>query len=223
MKEKCVVLLSGGIDSSVMLAMAVQSYDVFPLIFDYGQPNKRERSLAWQLCKHLQITSATKELTLGSYKTILGMRHAQVSRREPGEGMYYPARNTLFFAYGLAQAEMLNASLIAIGIIGDDPALEYNHPDGSDAYADVLANLSGEATPDDVNIDVWTPLMGMTKYAIIEQGRKLKVPFELTSSCIAPDIGHLDCGRCQKCYDRKAAFRFLGVKDPTYYSEQEAL
>jgi 7-cyano-7-deazaguanine synthase len=227
-KNKAVVLVSGGIDSTTCLAMAGhEGYEAFALSFNYGQRHKAELEAAKRVVaafkpsSHL-ILDVPLEKIGGSALT----SGIPVPKDVPVEEMqsripvtYVPARNTVFLSLALAWAETLGSADIFIGV----NALDYSgYPDCRPEYVEAfekMANLAlKEAVEGKMRICIHTPLIKMTKAQIIKKGLELGVDFAITHSCYDPDPLGRACGRCDSCILRKRGFAEAGVPDPTQYS-----
>jgi 7-cyano-7-deazaguanine synthase len=226
------VLLSGGLDSATVLAIArSEGYDVTALIFRYGQRHAIETELAAAMASSLGVPSRVQDLDLSAIgASALTSSALEVptdrSEAEMSTGVpvtYVPARNTIFLAYALAWAEVLRAPEIFIGV----NALDYSgYPDCRPEYIaafERLADLATRAsTEEGVRFRIHTPLLHKTKAEIIAWGVRLGVDYSRTWSCYAPVLRPgappLACGRCDSCLLRKKGFREAGVEDPTGYA-----
>jgi 7-cyano-7-deazaguanine synthase len=220
--KKAVVLVSGGLDSATVLAMArSQDYACYALSFDYGQRHRAELQAA------ARVASA---LGAAEYKTIsLDLRGIGGSAltdsaidvpEQGGEGIpvtYVPARNTVFLALALGWAEVLAAQDIFIGV----NAVDYSgYPDCRPAFIaafEKTANLATKAGVEGKPFHIRTPLIQMSKADIIRTGLRLGVDYALTVSCYQADDQGRACGRCDSCRLRRDGFRAAGVPDPTRY------
>lgn len=226
--DKAVILLSGGLDSATVAAIARQAgYDCHALSFDYGQRHRFELAAARAVARSLRMTS---HLVLPvDLRTIGGSaltdeidvpRHDAVEEIGPEIPVtYVPARNTVFLSLALARAEVLGASDLFIGV----NAVDYSgYPDCRPAFVDAFERLANLATRVGVEatehgargIRVHAPLIDWTKKQIIERGLELGVDFALTHSCYDPADGGAVCGRCDSCLLRAEGFRGAGVEDP---------
>ncbi|MBX3132059.1 MAG: 7-cyano-7-deazaguanine synthase QueC [Gemmatimonadaceae bacterium] len=211
-----VVLLSGGLDSATVLAMATDAgYAVNALTFRYGQRHgleiERARALAaqWKVARHV-VVDIDLRLFGGSALTadIAVPKHDDLSG--VGEGIpvtYVPARNTIFLSFALAWAETLGANDILIGV----NALDYSgYPDCRPEYIAAFAQMANLATKAGVEgqqrLRVLTPLIAMTKAEIIRCGRALGVDYAMTTSCYDPAPTGEACGRCDACLLRAKGF-----------------
>ena len=219
---KAVVLLSGGLDSATTLAIALQGgYDCYALSFHYGQRHAAELNAARTIatapgvCEHKIIDLDLAEIG-GSALT-----DTSIDVPESGtEGIpvtYVPARNTIFLAFALGWAEVINARDIFIGV----NAVDYSgYPDCRPDYINAfqrLADLATRAGVEGSSFTIHTPLIDLSKADIIRKGAELGLDFALTVSCYqATDTGHA-CGRCDACRFRKQGFLEAGIPDPTRY------
>ena len=223
-KPKAVVLLSGGLDSATVLAIAnAQGYECHTMSFDYGQRHKAELTAAQKLAKTLgakthRVMSMDMRAIGGSALTDESIA-VPVSGVEEGEipVTYVPARNTVFLSYALGLAEVLEADNVFIGV----NAVDYSgYPDCRPEYIaafETLANLATKAGVEGHKMHIQTPLINLTKAEIIQQGMKNGVDYSLTVSCYkADDLGRA-CGECDSCRLRKQGFSDAGVADPTIY------
>lgn len=224
-KKKAVVLFSGGLDSTTVLALAYQQgYDIYALSFDYGQRHSVELEVAKRLASSAQGVVEHKvakiDLTLfgGSALTddIDVPKHDSVDELEEEIPVtYVPARNTIFLSFALGWAEVIGASDIFIGV----NALDYSgypdcRPDYIAAYEE-LANLATAAGVEGKSkFTIHTPLIDMTKAEIIEKGLALGVDYSQTISCYDPSKDGQACGRCDACLLREKGFKENGMDDP---------
>ena len=221
-ESKAVVLLSGGLDSVTVLAMALdQGYDCYALSFDYGQRHRSELNAAKQIaaCYGLKEHKII-QIGLNSIGGSALTDDRIAVPEEVHEGIpvtYVPARNTIFLAYALGWAEVLDARNIIIGV----NAVDYSgYPDCRPAFIEsfqTLANLATKAGVEGQTIKVHTPLISMSKAEIICMGRDLGVDYGLTVSCYSADASGDACGVCESCRLRKAGFAAASVDDPTRY------
>jgi 7-cyano-7-deazaguanine synthase len=221
-RPKAVVLLSGGLDSATVLAMArAEGYACYTLSFDYGQRHRIELAAAEKIAQALG--SADHRLVRLDLSWMGGSALLDASipvPDSPSEGIpvtYVPARNTVFLAMALGWAEVQSAQEIFIGA----NAVDYSgYPDCRPAYMaafEHVANLATRAGVEGQRLRLHTPLMHMRKHEIIRRGVELGVDYALTSSCYAPDARGRACGKCDSCRLRAAGFREAGVPDPTPY------
>lgn len=225
MKKKAVLLLSGGLDSATVLAIAkAQGFDVHALSFAYGQRHAIELERAQTIAEAggaVEHKVATIDLRLfgGSALTddITVPKHATVEELEDSIPVtYVPARNIIFLSFALAYAETLGAVDIFIGV----NALDYSgypdcRPDFIRAY-EQMANLGLAATVEGKqHVTIHTPLMEDSKAEIISKGLALGVDYGLTLSCYDPDVHGKPCGHCDSCLLRAKGFAANGMVDPS--------
>jgi len=224
-KKKAIVLVSGGLDSTTCLALAKKrGFELYALTLSYGQRHRAELKAARKIAK---VYGTRKHLELqvpltafgGSALTDKKIRvPKQRSLREMSKGIpstYVPARNTVFLALALAWAETLDARDIFIGV----NALDYSgYPDCRPEFIRAFEKLAKLATKKGVEggwrLKIHTPLIRMSKAAIIQTGVKLGVNYGLTHSCYDPASDGRPCGRCDSCLLRAKGFREAGLKDP---------
>jgi len=220
--KKAVVLISGGLDSTTVLAMARhQGYDCYTLCFDYGQRHKVELHAAQRLSKALGATEH-KVVTL-DLRTIGGSALTDDALSVPESETvgipitYVPARNTIFLSIALGWAEVLEAEAIFIGV----NAVDYSgYPDCRPDYIKAFQSMAELATKAGVEgraLAIKTPLIELSKADIIGQGHVLGVDYSLTVSCYQADDEGRACGKCDSCRLRRRGFDDAGVKDPTVY------
>jgi 7-cyano-7-deazaguanine synthase len=224
---KAVVLLSGGLDSSTVLAIVqAQGYEVHALSFSYGQRHNVEVEVAKQIAKAANVMEhAIVDIDLRGFGGSALTDDIDVpkgrSEDEMNEGIpitYVPARNTIFLSFALAKAEILGSFDIFVGI----NALDYSgYPDCRPEYVgafEVMANLATKAAVEGQGkLTVHAPLIDQTKAQIITRGMKLGVDYGQTISCYDPDSTGAACGGCDSCQLRKKGFTEAGVPDPTRY------
>lgn len=221
-KKRAVVLSSGGLDSTTVLAMAqAKGYDCFTLSFDYGQRHRSELLAADRVSQAMDVAvHKTVKLDL---RAIGGSALTDSSIDVPEQETsgipvtYVPARNTVFLSIALGWAEVLAAEAIFIGV----NAVDYSgYPDCRPEYLEAYASMAALATKAGVEgrpIKLEAPLLKLSKADIIQAGIKLGVDYSLTVSCYqATDEGEA-CGRCDSCRLRAAGFIGAGVADPTLY------
>lgn len=220
--SRAVVLVSGGLDSATVLAIARdQGCECYALSFDYGQRHRAELEAARRVASHLGATGhKVMNLDIGwmGGSALTDPRLAVPETPSTGIPLtYVPARNTIFLAVALGWAEVLNAREIFIGA----NALDYSgYPDCRPPFIQAfqnLANLGTRAGIEGHGFRVHAPLISMRKAEIIATGARLGVDFSQTLSCYNPDTQGRACGVCDSCRLRAAGFAAAGVKDPTSY------
>ena len=225
MQKKAIVLLSGGLDSITVLALAKQQgYACYALSFDYGQRHNAELNAAKKIAEHYHVIEH-KIITLGLGSiggSALTDEHIAVPD-SPQEGIpvtYVPARNTIFLSFALGWAEVLNVHDIFIGV----NAVDYSgYPDCRPEFIEAfqkLANLATKAGVEGQSFTIHTPLIAMSKAEIIKKGMQLGVDYRQTVSCYSADKNGYACGVCDACRLRKAGFAEAGVQDPTLYQKK---
>lgn len=220
--QKAVVLVSGGLDSTTVLAIAhAEGYQCHSISFDYGQRHRAELDAALISAKaHGSIEHKLVQLNLNSIGgSALTDTNIAVPEEDTG-GIpitYVPARNTVFLSIALGWAEVLDADAIFIGV----NAVDYSgYPDCRPEYIaafQAMANLATRAGVEGHPIRIETPLMHLTKRDIIEKGLALGVDYATTVSCYQADSEGRACGKCDSCRLRKIGFEELGAADPTRY------
>ena len=217
------VLLSGGLDSATVLAVASQHFECFALSFDYGQRSLSEIRAAKQLSAIYAITHQVVRIDTG---VMAGSALTDRSIAVPEDGSaertgipvtYVPARNTLFLSHALAVAEVMNSADIFIGV----NAVDYSgypdcRPEFIDAY-EKMANLATKAGVEGNQLSVHTPLIDKTKAEIIKLGDSLGLDYSLTVSCYQANEQGEACGNCDSCQLRQKGFEEAGIPDPTRY------
>jgi len=224
--RRAVVLLSGGLDSATVLAIArSEGFLCSCLLVDYGQRHRveleRARGMARaQSVEDVRVVSVDLRAVGGSALTADIDVPKDRAETERGAGIpvtYVPARNTLFLALALGLAETLGATDLFIGV----NAVDYSgYPDCRPEFIrafEALANLATRAGVEGARFRVHAPLSGMRKAEIIRTGARLGVDYAMTHSCYDPDALGLACGRCDSCLIRRDGFRAAGVPDPTTY------
>lgn len=221
-QRRAVVLSSGGLDSTTVMAMArKEGYACYSLSFDYGQRHRGELHAAARIARHLGVVEhKTVRLNLDSIGGSALTDTAIAVPESPTSGIpvtYVPARNTVFLAIALGWAEVLEATDIFIGV----NAVDYSgYPDCRPAFIsafEALANVATRAGVEGARLRIHAPLMDLGKAQIIQRGLALGVDYGLTVSCYqATDEGEA-CGRCDACRLRRQGFDEAGVADPTRY------
>jgi 7-cyano-7-deazaguanine synthase len=225
--RKAVVLLSGGLDSTTVAAIAQQQgYVVYALSFDYGQSHKLELESAARVAKELGLAQhAVVKVDLRSFGGSALTSDTPIpkhrSAAEIGNGVpvtYVPARNTVFLALALAWAETLGATDIFVGV----NALDYSgYPDCRPEFITAferMANLGTKiGTEGGARIRIHAPLISMTKKEIVETGLSLGIDYSITTTCYDPSPTGEACGACDACLLRLKGFEQAGVADPALY------
>jgi 7-cyano-7-deazaguanine synthase len=224
MPKKAIVLLSGGLDSITVLALAQQQgYTCYALSFDYGQRHNAELVAAAEIAADYQVEDhKIIKLGLGSIGgSALTDEHIAVpSTLQAGIPVtYVPARNTIFLSFALGWAEVLNLSDIFIGV----NAVDYSgYPDCRPEFIQAfqqLANLATKAGVEGGHFTLHTPLIALTKAEIIKQGAALGVNYQRTVSCYSADKLGRACGICDACRLRAQGFIQASIADPTRYQK----
>jgi len=224
-----VVLLSGGIDSTTTLAIALsEGYDAYALSFEYGQRHQIETEAARRVADSLgakehRIAKIDLRIFGGSALTDNVEVPKKRSDTEIANGIpvtYVPARNTIFLAYALAWAEVIPASDIFLGVT----AVDYSgYPDCRPEFIDAfetMANLGTKAGVEGTRYRIHTPLIKFSKAETIRKAVELGVDLSLTHSCYDPSLEGLACGECDSCLLRLKGFRRAGLKDPIRYAKE---
>jgi queuosine biosynthesis protein QueC len=228
-QKKAVILLSGGLDSTTVLAMAkAEGYAVHALSFSYGQRHageiaaSRKIAACYDVVQHV-VTQIDLRVFGGSALTsdieVPKDRHVDSAHDVPVT--YVPARNTIFLSFALAFAEVIGAHEIFIGV----NALDYSgYPDCRPEFIDAFQKMARLATRTDTangaraeQITIRTPLIDMSKKEIIELGLSLGVDYGMTTSCYDPGDDGKACGHCDACQLRMRGFREAGSVDPAAY------
>lgn len=222
MNSPAVILLSGGLDSATVLAIARQhGYACHALSVDYGQRHDAELEAARRVAHSLgAIEHRIIQLGLGQFGGSALTDAAIAVPEHPTEGIpvtYVPARNTVMLSLALAWAEVLNARDIFIGV----NAVDYSgYPDCRPEFISAfehLANLATKAGVEGKRLRVHAPLQHLSKSEIIRLGQDLGVDYSQTVSCYQADVMGRACGRCDACRLRRAGFEQAGLSDPTKY------
>jgi 7-cyano-7-deazaguanine synthase len=223
--KKAVILLSGGMDSATILAIARRDgFECYALSFSYGQRHEIELIAANKIAKASAVKEhKTIEIDLGAFGGSALTADIPVPKGRPEIGgeipiTYVPARNTVFLSFALAYLDVIGADAIFIGV----NALDYSgYPDCRPEYIEAFEKMANLATKRGVEgkhpIKIETPLLHMTKAGIIKAGAALNVDYGMTISCYDPDKKGRACGACDACILRKKGFEEAGVKDPTKY------
>lgn len=223
-RKKAIVLLSGGLDSATVLAIANQTHDCHAISFDYGQRSMSEVNAARRLADSVGATHQVIRIDAG-VMTGSALTDSSIAVPEDVEGdlddeipvTYVPARNTLFLSYALAVAEVKGSQDIFIGV----NAVDYSgypdcRPEFIRAY-EVMANLATKAGVEGHKLTIHTPLIDMSKAEIVKAGDDLGVDYALTVSCYQANDDGEACGHCDSCQLRRRGFEEAGLVDPTRY------
>jgi 7-cyano-7-deazaguanine synthase len=222
--RRAVVLVSGGLDSATVLAVAAaEGFELYALSFRYGQRHGVELDSARRVASALGaarhvVADIDLRVFGGSALTddIDVPHHASVEELTEGIPVtYVPARNTVFLSFALAWAETLGASDVFIGV----NALDYSgYPDCRPEYITAFERMANLATKAGVegrqHLKIHAPLIDLTKAQIIQRGLALGVDYSLTHSCYDPDPAGRACGTCDSCLLRSRGFTELGLEDP---------
>jgi 7-cyano-7-deazaguanine synthase len=223
-----VLLLSGGLDSTTMLASAIrEGFDVHAMTFRYGQRHAAEIEAARRVATHYRVADhVVVDIDLRTFGGSALTADIDVPKDRAASAMavgipitYVPARNTIFLSFALAWAEVLGASDIFIGV----NALDYSgYPDCRPEYVaafERMANLATRGGVEGTNpIRIRAPLLNLTKRQIVELGRSLGVDYSITLSCYDPGEAGEACGHCDACILRLKGFDEAGTRDPASYA-----
>jgi 7-cyano-7-deazaguanine synthase len=223
MSRRAVVLASGGLDSSTLLAQVIaEGWEAFALTFDYGQRHRVEIERAAEMARSLGAAEhRVVRVDLGSFggSALTGDADVPKDRDEVGAGIpvtYVPARNTVFLALALAWAETLGSRDLFYGA----NALDYSgYPDCRPKFVEAFERLANLATKQGVeSAEPWfrvhAPLLAMTKGEIVRRAVELGVDLARTVSCYDPSQAGVPCGACDACILRARGFAEAGVEDP---------
>lgn len=222
--KKAVVLLSGGLDSTTVLAIAHQAgFETYALSFRYGQRHSIELDSAAQVAKALGAKQhIVADIDLRPFGGSALTADIDVPKDRATEEMddgipitYVPARNTIFLSFALAWAEVLESSDIFMGV----NALDYSgYPDCRPEYIAAYEQMANLATKAGVegqqHLKIHTPLIALTKAQIVQKGYELGVDYGITSSCYDPGPDGKPCGQCDSCQLRAKGFTEAGCQDP---------
>lgn len=220
--KKAIVLVSGGLDSATVLAIAKQQgYECYALSFDYGQRHNSELVAASELVKIYKVRDhKTIKLGMGEFggSALTDDRINVPTKESTGVPVtYVPARNTVFLSIALGWAEVIGAWDIFIGV----NAVDYSgYPDCRPEFIkafEELANLATKAGVEEGGFKIHTPLIDLSKAQIIEKGAALNVDYSATVSCYQANAKGEACGECESCRLRKQGFDKAKMKDPTRY------
>jgi 7-cyano-7-deazaguanine synthase len=223
--KRAVVLLSGGLDSATVLAMArAQGFECFALSVDYGQRHHAELAAAKRVAQTLGAREhrvVSIDLTGFGGSALTDSNIAVPEHASSGIPItYVPARNTIMLSLALAWAEVLHAQDIFFGV----NAVDYSgYPDCRPEYVasfERMANLATQAAVEGKPLTLHAPLLHLTKAEIIQQGVRLGVDYALTVSCYQADEQGRACGRCDSCRLRREGFQSAGVPDSTRYRSE---
>ncbi|NOQ68594.1 MAG: 7-cyano-7-deazaguanine synthase QueC [Gammaproteobacteria bacterium] len=223
-KPRAIILLSGGLDSATVLAIASQKFDCHAISFDYAQRSLSEINAAKQLTDGYAASyqviridtgvmtgSALTDLSIGVPEDVFDEGSAEIP------ATYVPARNTLFLAHALAVAEVMSSQDIFIGV----NAVDYSgYPDCRPEFIRAFQNMANLATKAGVEGDyltIHTPFIDKSKAEIIDMGSDLGVDYALTVSCYQANEQGEACGQCDSCQLRRKGFEDAGISDPTRY------
>ena len=221
-EKRAVILLSGGLDSATVVAMArAEGYSCYTMSFDYGQRHRSELDAAARVARDL---GAIEHKVIGLNLDGIGgsaLTDSSIDVPETlGEGIpvtYVPARNTVFLSLALGWAEVLQARDIFIGV----NAVDYSgYPDCRPEFVqafEVMANLATKAGVEGNGFRIQAPLQNLSKAQIVQAGVKLGVDYSLTVSCYQADAQGRACGKCDSCRLRAEGFAAAGITDPTRY------
>jgi len=223
-KKRAVVLLSGGLDSATVLAIArSEGHEVYALSFRYGQRHVFELEAAARVAASIGVADhRTAAIDLRVFGGSALTEYIEVPKGRTADDMshgipitYVPARNTIFLSFALAWAEVLGSSDIFIGV----NALDYSgYPDCRPEFIEAFERMANLATKAGVEgrqtLKIHTPLIAMTKAQIIQKGLELGVDYGLTSSCYDPSASGKPCGECDSCVLRRKGFRENEIEDP---------
>lgn len=224
--RRAVLLLSGGLDSTTVLAIALaEGLDVTALSFRYGQNHVHEAEQAKRIARKYDVDDhVIVDIDLGIFGASALTDDIAVPKHDNHEAIpegipvtYVPARNTIFLSYALAMAEVRRADCIMLGV----NALDYSgYPDCRPEYVNSferMANLATKRAIEGRPLEICAPLLNLTKAQIIAKGIALGVDYSLTTSCYDPDEDNRACGFCDACLLRRRGFEANGLEDPTIY------
>lgn len=219
--KRAVVLVSGGMDSAVTLAIArAEGFECFALSVNYGQRHESELQAADRVCAMLGA-AAHKEVRVDLRSFGGSALTADIAVPEsPTSGIpvtYVPARNTIMLSVALSWAEVLGAHDVFCGV----NAVDYSgYPDCRPEYIkafEIMANLATQAGVEGKTLRIRTPIIALSKADIVREGLRLGVDFSQTVSCYQADAAGLACGKCDACRLRAEGFLSAGVPDSTRY------
>lgn len=220
--KKAVILLSGGLDSATVVAMAkAQGYSCYTMSFDYGQRHRAELQAAERVASQLGVV---EHKVIGLNLNGIGGSALTDSSIDVPETLeegipvtYVPARNTVFLSLALGWAEVIGARDLFIGV----NAVDYSgYPDCRPEFVEAferMANLATKAGVEGQGFSIRAPLQNLSKAQIVQEGIRLGVDYAITVSCYQADDEGRACGKCDSCRLRKTGFEAAGVEDPTRY------
>ncbi len=223
--KKAVILLSGGLDSATVLAMAKQQgFECYAMSFDYGQRHECELQAAKRVAASIgvkahQVVKIDLRAWGGSALTADIEVPDAHSYTEQVPITYVPARNLIFLGFAVGYAEVLGARDIFIGVNDVDYS---GYPDCRPEFIKAFAEAARRGTKavdENWSFNIQAPLQYMSKAEIIKAGTALGVDYGLTHSCYNPDANGLACGKCDSCTLRHEGFAAAGIPDPTKYME----
>ncbi|MES2178927.1 MAG: 7-cyano-7-deazaguanine synthase QueC [Gemmatimonadota bacterium] len=229
--RKAVLLLSGGLDSTTMLALAIeQGFDVHAMTFRYGQRHASEIEAARRVARHYNVADhVIVDIDLRTFGGSALTADIDVPKDRDDDAMahgipitYVPARNTIFLSFCLAWAEVLGATDIFIGV----NALDYSgYPDCRPEYVQAFEAMANLATRSGVEgtsrIRIQAPLLNLSKREIVQLGSSLNVDYSITLSCYDPSADGVACGHCDACHLRLKGFTEAGASDPAPYVDAQ--
>ena len=222
MSKKAIILLSGGLDSSTVLAIAkAEGYECYAMTINYQQRHNSELKAARNIANFFKVKDfKIVDIDLSWLKSS-ALTNKDINIPESSSSgipvTYVPARNTIMMTLALAWAETIKSQNIFIGV----NAVDYSgYPDCRPEYIESfqnMANLATKAAVEGDKIKIHAPLIEMTKVEIIHEGIKNKVDYKMTVSCYQATENGLACGKCDSCRLRKEGFKSAQIEDPTNY------
>ncbi|MGX9707603.1 7-cyano-7-deazaguanine synthase QueC [Laceyella tengchongensis] len=224
MSKKAVIVLSGGLDSTTCMGIALaEGYELYPITFHYNQRHDKEVEHARKVAAHYGVAERHKVVDVSFLGQIGGSSLTDTAMDVPTEGVgegipstYVPARNLIFLSLATAYAEVIGAQVLYTGVT----AVDYSgYPDCRPEFIKSMEETINLATKlgvtSDEKLRIATPLISLTKGEIIARGLELGVPYELTTSCYQGEAEA--CGECDSCLLRLKGFKENGVQDPIPY------
>ncbi|MRG27593.1 7-cyano-7-deazaguanine synthase QueC [Laceyella tengchongensis] len=224
MSKKAVIVLSGGLDSTTCMGIALaEGYELYPITFHYNQRHDKEVEHARKVAAHYGVAERHKVVDVSFLGQIGGSSLTDTAMEVPTEGVgegipstYVPARNLIFLSLVTAYAEVIGAQVLYTGVT----AVDYSgYPDCRPEFIKSMEETINLATKlgitSDAKLRIATPLISLTKGEIIARGLELGVPYELTTSCYQGEAEA--CGECDSCLLRLKGFKENGVQDPIPY------